>query len=250
MNARPVWIAALLLLPTFAHAKTAASDSKAIRIADQVMQSLGGRKHWDDLGGLRWSFEAAVHDTVRSSRRHAWDRKTGWYRVEGKNRAGQPFVFMKKLGTDEGHAWMNGNAIEGDSLKTLLKRAEAIWVNDSYWFLMPYKLRDPGVTLKYDGEVKSAGGTWDRIAMSFENVGLTPGDHYWVFVNRKNHRVEKWQMVLQGRQPPPDEYTWEGWEEHDGLWFPTAHKGADATTIFTRNVATSASIPATEFSAP
>ena len=79
--------------------------------------------------------------------------------------------------------------------------------------------------------------------MSFENVGLTPGDHYWVFVNRKNHRVEKWQMVLQGHQPPPDEYTWEGWEQHDGLWFPTAHKGADATTIYTRNVATRPPFP-------
>ena len=30
--------------------------------------------------------------------------------------------------------------------------AYAIWVNDTYWLLMPYKMKDPGVTLAYDGE--------------------------------------------------------------------------------------------------
>src|SRR5205823_5267399 len=83
--------------------------------------------------------------------------------------------------------------------------------------LMPYKLRDPGVTLKYDGEVKdSTGKVYDKLALSFENVGETPGDHYWVYVDRGNHRVERWDMVLQSDKPPPKSYTWEGWEAAGG----------------------------------
>jgi hypothetical protein len=170
--------------------------------------------------------------------------------VSGKTRAGLDFVFIHKLNTTEGKAWMGGNAIQGDSLVKLLARANSLWINDTYWMLMPYKLRDPGVILAYDGTVRSGDLLYDKLALSFENVGDTPGDHYWVYVNRATHRVDKWEMVLQGEHPPPEAYTWEDWEQHDGLWFPTAKRGAQGRTIYTRNIETVHAFPATEFTQP
>jgi hypothetical protein len=226
------------------------SDPKALAIADQVMTALGGRKLWDSLPGLRWTFGAMLGDSVRSARRHAWDKMTGRHRVDGVNRQGQSYTLIHTLGdSTSGKAWVNGNPIAGDSLKKLIQRANAMWVNDTYWMLMPYKLRDPGVTLKYAGDTTMAGLTYDRLALSFANVGLTPGDHYWVYVNRANHRVEHWEMVLQGDQPPPVGYSWEGWEQHDGLWFPTAHK-RDSTNVFTNKIETVHSFAPTEFEKP
>ena len=58
-----------------------ASDPKAISVADQVMRALGGRERWDALPALRWSFGNSVNDTVRSTRRHAWARRTGRHPV-------------------------------------------------------------------------------------------------------------------------------------------------------------------------
>jgi len=226
------------------------SDPLAIPIADQVMSALGGAKRWNSLRGLRWSFEVAVHDTIRSSRRHSWDKHTGWHKVSGKTRDGIPFTFIDNINTGEGRAWMNGQAIEGDSLAKLLKRAKSLWTNDTYWMLMPYKLRDPGVVLKYEDPVREGDYIWDKLALSFEHVGETPGDRYWVFVNRATHRVEKWEMVLQGDAPPPIAYTWEGWEQHGGLWFPTARRGAEGRVIYTRNIETVDAFPATEFEQP
>ena len=246
---RPVLIAALLAAPGLGAAETPASDPKAVAIADQVMKSLGGQKRWDALPGLRWTHGASVNDTVRSSRRHSWNKHSGWHRVEGKTRAGQSFCFVHKVMTDEGRAWMDGVAIEGDSLQKLLKRANSLWINDTYWMLMPYKLRDPGVTLKYEGEAREGGAVFDKLALTFENVGETPGDRYWVYVNRAGHRVERWEMVLQGDAPPAEAYTWEGWEEHGGLWFPTAHRKG-GTVIFTNAVETVKEFGPTEFSAP
>jgi hypothetical protein len=226
------------------------SDAKAVEIADQVMTALGGKQQWDSLHGLRWSFGSMVGDSVRSSRRHAWDKMTGWHRVDGVNRQGQSYTFIHTVGdTMNGRAWMNGNAIEGDSLHKLIHRAQALWVNDTYWMLMPYKLRDPGVTLKYAGDTTIAGTMYDRLALSFHDVGMTPGDHYWVYVDRANHRVERWEMVLEGDQPPPVEYTWEGWEQHDGLWFPTAHK-RDSTNVFTNKIETVQAFAPAEFQKP
>jgi hypothetical protein len=230
--------------------ETPASDAKAIAIADQVMEGLGGKKHWESLRGIRWTFGNSVGDTVKSSRRHSWDKQTGWHRVSGKNRAGQAFVVIENLNDGKGMAWMEGNRIEGDSLAKLLTFAKRTWTNDTYWFLMPYKLRDPGVTLKYAGEAKEGDRAYDKIALSFGNVGQTPGDHYWVYVNRANHRVEKWEYVLQETEPPPKTWTWDDWEKHDGLWFCTAHRNTEGVNVFTREVETVREFRSTEFIAP
>ena len=242
-------LAASLLVPV-ARAETPASDPRAVAIADQVMQALGGKPAWDKVTGLRWSFEVTVNDTPRTARHHAWNKQTGWYRVEGKNRAGVPFVFIRNLNNDkEGRAWMDGKPIVGDSLQKLMKRTMSVWINDAYWLLMPYKLLDPGVHLGYEGEVHDSMGTFDRLSLSFDHVGLTPGDHYWVSVNRKNHRIERWDMMLEGQQPPPEHWTLEGWERHDGLWFATAHRQG-TLNVFTNGVETVHEFPASDFKSP
>jgi hypothetical protein len=242
--------ATVLAAPRPAPAASPASDPKAVRVAEQVLEALGGRQRWDALPGLSWSFGASVHDTVRSTRRHNWERLTGRHRVEGKLRTGQAFVVVHTMGdTLHGAAWIDGHALAGDSLHTFIKRGEAMWVNDSYWFLMPYKMLDNGVTLKFDGEERAGDTTFDCVSMSFSGVGLTPGDRYKVFVDHKSHRVERWEFVLQGTQPPPERWTWEGWEQHDGLWFPTAHH-QDATVVFTKDVVTSAAFPPGTFEKP
>lgn len=229
-----LFAAALAVLPAGLDAE-AASDPKAVALADEVMRALGGRERWDALPGLRWTFGSSMNDTVRASRRHAWNKHTGWHRVEGRTAAGDAYVFIHNLNTGEGRAWMNGAAVEGDSLKNLLERAKALWVNDTYWLLMPYKLGDPGVTLALDGEHRDGARAWDRLALSFAGVGLTPGDRYWVYVNRATKRIERWDMVLQGSAPPPRTYTWEGWEQHGGLWFPTAHRDGPRI-VFTNEI--------------
>lgn len=233
-----------------AFSETGDSDPKAVAIADQVLKALGGRAKWDAMPCVAWTFESAMKDTMRpGGRRHVWDKRTGWHRVEGHNRQGQAYVIIHRLGEPGGKAWMDGVAIEGDSLQKLIKRANSLWTNDTYWMLMPYKLRDDGVHLKYAGESREGAVTYDKIALSFENVGETPGDHYWVYVNRANHRIEKWDFVLQGDQPPPNTWTWEGYEEKGGMWFPTAHRSGEKT-MYTHNVEVMSAVPPQTFAAP
>jgi hypothetical protein len=250
-------LASLALLAATATAALAAGDStaafvpdpRAIRIAEQVMEALGGRQRWDALPGLRWTFGAVINDTVRSTRYHAWNKHSGWHRVGYRAASGDSFVIIHKVGTPEGLAWANGNRIEGDSLQKLISRGVRIWTNDTYWMLMPYKLRDHGVKLVWDSEKARDGKTCDVLSMTFDQVGQTPGDHYWVYVNRANHRVESWDMVLQGDQPPPQTYPWTDWVERDGLWFPTAHR-REGRNIFTKDVEAVRAFRPTEFTAP
>ena len=231
-------------------AETKDSDPKAVAVADQVLKALGGKAKWDAMPCLEWTFESAVKDTMRpGARHHVWDKKTGWHRVDGRNRQGQSFVIIHRLGEPGGKAWVDGVPIEGDSLQKLVKRANSMWTNDTYWMLMPYKLHDQGVHLKYDGEVTEGRMTYEKVALSFDNVGETPGDHYWIYVNRSSHRVEKWDFVLEGDQPPAKTWTWEGYEERDGMWFPTAHRSGDMT-LYTHKVELMTVIPPQTFAAP
>lgn len=246
-----LWIAvALILLPGAAsRAEMPDSDRRAITIANRVMEALGGRARWEALRGLRWSFEVVIDDTMRSSRRHAWDKRTNWHRVEGTNRQGVPFVMVDQIETGRGMAWMNATPMEGDTVAKLTRRAKSLWTNDTYWMLMPFKLRDPGVHLMDAGDTTIAGTTFDRLALHFENVGETPRDRYWVYVNRANHRVERWDYILQDQPPPPQTWTWEGWEQHGGLWFPTVHRNG-TTVIYTRRIETVNQFPPGTFRRP
>ena len=226
-----------------------ASDPSALGAADRVMAALGGRQRWDDLHGLRWTFGSAVGDTVRSTRRHAWDKWTGWDRIEGTDRAGRRILVIVSLNDRAGRAWVDGVAAEGDSHEKLLKLGRSLWVNDSYWLLMPYKLRDPGVTLADAGEAVVDGAPCDKIALSFAEVGDTPGDRYWVYVRRRDDRIVRWDMVLEGREPPPRSYTCEGWVEHSGMWFASDHRDG-RVNVFTRDVEVVTAFSPAEFTGP
>ena len=70
-----------------------------------------------------------------------------------------------------------------------------------------------------------------------------------MYVNRKSHRIEKWEYVLESQKPPPDGSTWEAWQEHDRLWFATAHRKENGN-VFTRDIETVSEFRPTEFTAP
>ena len=196
------------------------ADPKAAAIADQVMDALGGKKAWDDMHYIRFEF-GMEKDGKFQGRSHTWDKWTGRYRLEGKTPDGKSYVTLMNVNTKEGSAWMDGKKLEGDDAKKALEKAYGAWVNDTYWLLMPYKLKDPGVILEYGGEAKEPGGMCDKLVLTFDNVGLTPKDKYWVYVNRDNHLVDRWDYVLKGEKVPPTTWQWKNWEKHGSVMFST-----------------------------
>jgi hypothetical protein len=209
-----VTLASLALLAAVQVGPVAAaeSDARATKVADQVMKALGGKDAWDKTRYVRFDF-GFEREGKLVTRAHTWDKWTGRYRLEGQNQQNEPFVVLMNVNTKEGQAWVNGRRQSGDEEKKLLERAYGTWINDTYWLLMPYKLRDPGVTLAYDGEVKEGDATYDRIVLTFDNVGLTPKDKYWVWVNRDTHLVDRWDFVLKGEDVPPTTFLWKDWRK-------------------------------------
>ena len=160
-----------------------ASDAKAIEIADQVMVAMGGRKNWDDTRYLFWNFFGA--------RTLLWDKQTGDVRIEIPSQDMKVLVNEKTM---EGKLWMAGEEISHpDSLATYLEQGKRIWINDSYWLVMPFKLKDSGVTLSYEGPGKTeTGEACEVIRLTFEGVGVTPQNAYNVWVSTTDNLVKQW----------------------------------------------------------
>ena len=70
-----------------------------------------------------------------------------------------------------------------------------------------------GLNLAYDGAEEIDGATFDKIELTFEGVGLTPGDTYWAFISRDTGLMERWAYFLQdweeGREPT--HWQWLDW---------------------------------------
>lgn len=196
-------VSTLLALPA-----AAGPDPKALAVAERVSQALGGEAAWNATRYLRFDFAVEAEGQVKLSRAHTWDKWTGRYRLEGRNKEGQAFVVLMNLNTKQGSAWVGGEPVLAEALQKQLENAYGAWVNDTYWLLMPYKLRDPGVSLAYAGQAEGC----DKILLTFDKVGLTPKDRYWVWVNQKTGLVDRWDFVLKGEAGPPTTFEWKGWK--------------------------------------
>jgi hypothetical protein len=234
---------ALPLAPLFAHDRQAPPTPEGL--AEEVLNALGGQKAWEQT--------RYIHFTFAGRRSHWWDKWTGRHRVEGQTQDGKRYVVLSNVNSKEGSAYLDGQKVEGDQAKELLERAYGAWVNDTYWLLMPYKLRDPGVNLSYVGEETVDGVRYDKLLLTFNGVGLTPGDRYWAFINHDTHLMDRWAYVLQGSEAgaAPTVWRWEGWAQHGNVLLAPkrAMVGSDRT-LELGDIAVLETLPDAVFSSP
>lgn len=198
---------------------SAGSDPQAIEIADAVMEKMGGRGNWDRTRYLTWRFFGR--------RLHVWDRWTGDVRFEEADR-----ITLMNVHSRTGRVWKASVEVaEADSLKKYLDRGYRAWINDSYWLVMPYKLKDSGVTLTYAGEAKMENGRDAYVlTLTFKDVGVTPQNKYDVFVDRERMLVEQWAFYRNASDEKPRFVgPWTGWEPH-GRILLSAGRGTRAHT--------------------
>lgn len=171
----------------------------ADEVAARTIAMLGGSA-WEKARYIAFTFDVERDGKTVASFPQRWDRFTGDYRVAGTDQSGANFVIVMNVNTKQGKAWKNGEAVAdpAEMLTTGYRR----FINDTYWLLMPLKSMDPGVHREYAGAKNDdCGNSWDVVRLSFDNVGLTPGDQYWMWVNRNTGLVDQWHMKLQSAKP-------------------------------------------------
>ncbi|NND06980.1 MAG: hypothetical protein HKN87_11420 [Saprospiraceae bacterium] len=187
----------------------AASDPAAIDLADQVMVSMGGRKAWDDTKVIAWSFFGKRH--------LIWDKHTGDVRITSP---GDSTIYLYNIFDDTGQVMVKDTVIEDPTNKQeLLKKARRFWINDSYWLVMPFKLKDSGVTLAHLGEGKMKDEKSAHILqLSFENVGVTPNNRYHVWIDKADHLIKQWAFYRELDQEDPNYIRpWDNYQKYGDI---------------------------------
>jgi hypothetical protein len=192
------------------------SDPQAITIADEVMEAMGGREAWDDIEVLSWDFFGA-----RSLR---WNKRTGDLNIIFSDDSTEIDMNLEAM---EGMVFLTGNPLlSPDSLQSWMELGRSIWRNDSYWLIMPFKMKDSGVTLTYKG-MEKVNGVIDShvLGLTFNQVGDTPQNRYDVYVDARSHLVNQWAFFKnQGDTVPLFTLPWTDYAEYNGILL-SSHRG-------------------------
>lgn len=188
----------------------AGSDPQAVALADATLAAMGGRAAWDHSRYLVWRFFG--------NRLHIWDRFTGRERLEFTDqKTGTKQLVLMNLQTKQGRVFRDDKEVtEAAPRAAALRHAEEAWINDSYWLLMPYKLKDSGVTLHYKGAGTLADGRpADILILTFAGVGVTPQNKYDVYIAKDSKLVEQWAYYEKFSSLTPEFSTpWQSWHRY------------------------------------
>lgn len=189
------------------------SDNLAIMLADSVMKYHGGRKAWDDARFFHWNFFGA--------RSLTWDKHESRVRIDvpkenmvylldysGEELAGR----IRKLGDE---------VVDEAALAEGLKKAYSMFINDAFWLVHQFKLKDSGVTLKYSGEARidpQASRPSHIVDQTFAGVGDTPDNRYRLFIDKVTYRINTWQFFRNADDTEPAiETPWNSYLPHGDL---------------------------------
>jgi hypothetical protein len=184
------------------------SHPVAVEIADQVMEAMGGRSSWDSTRYLSWNFFGR--------RTLIWDKLSGNVRINFPDST----VYLVNINDGSGSVYKGGEEIiNPDSLAKELDRAKRIWINDSYWLVMPFKLKDSGVTLKHLGTEQTADSTPSHVLeLTFKEVGVTPQNRYLVYVDTATSLVNQWAYFSEAGQDTANfVLPWRNYQEYGDI---------------------------------
>ncbi|MBB4077901.1 hypothetical protein GGR28_000502 [Lewinella aquimaris] len=188
------------------------SDERAIAIADSVVKHHGGRQAFDNARFFKWNFFGA--------RTLTWDKEEDRVRIEVPEKQ---IIYLLDYSDDDLTGAVRKEGVEmtnPDSLAIYLQSANSMFINDSYWLIQPFKLKDSGVTLKYIGEETDPKQQRpsEVIELTFKDVGDTPGNRYRLFVDKETYRINTWQFFRNAAdEAPAMETPFNGYREYSGI---------------------------------
>ena len=197
-------------------------------VVAKIWQYLGGKDVFYQTRYVQFTFQLEREGKIASQREHLWDRFEGRSKLQWRDREKDTdYLTYFNTNTRKGTVYKNKIEITGSGATELLDKSYAWYINDSYWLLAPAKLEDPGLNLSIDKERSQQSGQ-TVLHLTFENVGLTPGDRYWLYIDHQG-KIGQWEFVLQSGYK--NKFDW--LDERDcgeGLRFSTRKVSVDGKT--------------------
>ncbi len=215
MRSYVVVLSLLLSLSVPIRAQMAGGESLLVEnpagdsLASAVVSAAGGEA-WssDQRRTIAFTFVLRRDGKELGRYRHFWERHFNRVTVEGTMRDGRKWrAVVNDHASREGLASVDGAAAPDSLRDQIVEAGYGRFVNDSYWLMMPLKLLDPGVHRARLADTTFNGNPVQVLFIWFDNVGLTPGDRYRIFVDPTSYQVVGWRYMLQSNRT--GEYIWD-----------------------------------------
>jgi hypothetical protein len=208
MDMKPHIAIIVSLFALTAAAARAADESadKGQQLATDLWKASGG-EDWAKVKEVHFTFVVENEGKPLFSAQHVWNLPAGTDEVKWKDKQGKDHQVTANLATP---------ASDGEE-----KTAYARWVNDSYWLLAPLKIRDRGVKVEAGGPKELNGVTYETLRLSFDQVGLTPTDHYVFYLDPQTKLPHAWDYIPKSGEGM--QATWEKYQTFGGLNLATEH---------------------------
>lgn len=206
----------------------AASDPKALEIADRVVAAAGGQERWGAARQLQWS-ESITTSGAPLELVQAWDRWNGRHHQRQNTPVGV-LVVMRHVYDSNGTAFiMKGReraSLGKEELERAMASARERWSFDTTLLFLPFLLQAPGSKLELAGEFAEEGQPpYDVLRLTFDSRDRTRTSIYYAMVNRETNQIQRIEIVKAG---DPDTkrlgYRVESWVDAGGLKLATVYK--------------------------
>lgn len=250
-----LWMLAVTAVPALAQEEDAGEMSTADAVAQRLVDAHGADA-WASLPYLRFDFAVEGEGQTQLVARNLWNRRTGAYRVELPDTLQTVIVVQtndSQPGSVAGTVYQNGEEVSGDTREQMLKTGYQRFINDTYWLLAPLKVFDEGVNRSYVAD--SSDAEHDVLHLTFGDVGLTPDDEYWLYVNKDTGLLDRWAFRLQSMpdDATPAAFDWTGYKTlsaPDGdVQLAERHEGG-RRAILTNNLSAPDAPPENAFTTP
>ncbi len=164
---------------------------EAEQLADEMLTALN-KPGFDSITMIRFTYPGG----------HSYE----WNRAENKVR----------VQWDENDVYLDLNQ-SPEEFSVVEYQGYEYFINDSFWLIAPFKVRDSGV-VRSTVQVDDGRG----LLVTYTSGGVTPGDSYlWIIDERGFPKA--WKLWTSNVPIGGLELQWGGWVEKQGVWFSTFH---------------------------
>jgi hypothetical protein len=174
-----------------------------------------GVDSWGQIDAIRYTFNVDI-PVLKASRTWEWSPKTNTVTYQGKDKDGKP-------------TQVTYQRAQVSSQSDAVKNIDAGFINDNYWFLLPFHVYwDSGANVQDKGTqaLPLGNGSADLLSVKYpSDIGYTPGDTWDLYIGKDDRIAEMVYHRGGPKKPSLVIASWEGYKKAGPLLVSTEHRG-------------------------
>ena len=173
--------------------------SKAEKIITEMVDEIGGQNALKDLFDVEYTYiyESPEGHRDVSKERYIFDGELSWAEYLERSDKMMPNyqgTIIQSYNGDSTVTTVDGKQVDTPEIN---KRSDFLRKTNFYWFVMNFKLLDPGVNLKYNGVRLYNGINYEMVEVNFDEQTGDVQDKYLLYINPNTKLIDQFLFTVK-----------------------------------------------------